>query len=51
MPKQRTYHILTLGCAKNAVDSEGMHSILARRGYEAVSGPRAAEVVIVNTCG
>jgi ribosomal protein S12 methylthiotransferase len=51
MPKQRTYHILTLGCAKNAVDSEGMHSILARRGYEAVNAPRAAEVVIVNTCG
>jgi ribosomal protein S12 methylthiotransferase len=51
MPKQRTYHILTLGCAKNAVDSEGMHSVLSRRGYEAVNGPRAAEVVIVNTCG
>jgi ribosomal protein S12 methylthiotransferase len=51
LPKQRTYHILTLGCAKNAVDSEGMHSVLSRRGYEAVSAPRAAEVVIVNTCG
>jgi len=51
LPKQRTYHILTLGCAKNAVDSEGMHSVLSRRGYEAVTTPRAAEVVIVNTCG
>jgi len=51
MPKQRTYHILTLGCAKNAVDSEGMHDLLARRGYEPVAQPRAAEVVIVNTCG
>lgn len=51
MPKQRTYHILTLGCAKNAVDSEGMHSVLSRRGYEVVQTPRAAEVVIVNTCG
>ena len=28
-----------------------MHSVLARRGYEAVATPRAAEVVIVNTCG
>jgi ribosomal protein S12 methylthiotransferase len=51
MPKQRTYHILTLGCAKNAVDSEGMHALLTRRGYEPVASPRAAEVVIVNTCG
>jgi len=51
MPKQRTYHILTLGCAKNAVDSEGMHHLLTRRGYAPVAQPRAAEVVIVNTCG
>ena len=51
MPKQRTYHILTLGCAKNAVDSEGMHDLLSRRGYVPVSAPRSAEVVIVNTCG
>lgn len=51
MPQQRTYHIQTLGCAKNAVDSEGMHSLLTGRGYVPVATPRAAEVVIVNTCG
>ncbi len=51
MKHRSTYHILTLGCAKNAVDSEGMHNLLARRGYEPVATARAAEVVIVNTCG
>lgn len=44
------YHIVTLGCPKNSVDSEGMHSILAQQGYIAVAERDAADVVIVNTC-
>ncbi len=44
------YHIVTLGCPKNSVDSEGMHSILAQQGYTAVAERDAADVVIVNTC-
>ena len=27
------YHIITLGCPKNAVDSEGMGGILAAQGH------------------
>lgn len=44
------YHIITLGCPKNTVDSEGMHGILSREGYVAVAEADAADVVIVNTC-
>ena len=44
------YHIITLGCPKNTVDSEGMHGILAREGHTAVDEAAAADVVIVNTC-
>lgn len=42
--------IQTLGCAKNAVDSEVMTGLLSGGGYRIVSrGP--ADVGIVNTCG
>jgi ribosomal protein S12 methylthiotransferase len=44
------YHILTLGCPKNAVDSEGMDSILSGRGHTPVTQPGEADVIIVNTC-
>lgn len=44
------FHIITLGCPKNAVDSEGMHGILTREGHTAVEATDVADVVIVNTC-
>src|SRR5689334_17702086 len=44
------YHIITLGCPKNAVDSEGMGGILAAQGHTSVAQPGDADVVIVNTC-
>jgi ribosomal protein S12 methylthiotransferase len=44
------YHIITLGCPKNAVDSEGMGGILDSQGHTAVAQADAADVVIVNTC-
>ena len=44
------YHIITLGCPKNAVDSEGMGGILAAQGHTAAADPGDADVVIVNTC-
>jgi ribosomal protein S12 methylthiotransferase len=44
------YHIITLGCPKNAVDSEGMGGILAAQGHTSVARPDDADVVIVNTC-
>ena len=44
------YHIITLGCPKNSVDSEGMGGILAAQGHSEVSAANDADVVIVNTC-
>src|SRR5918911_1081715 len=44
------YHIITLGCPKNQVDSEGMGGILAAQGHTPVAQPDHADVVIVNTC-
>ncbi len=44
------FHILTLGCPKNTVDSEGMHGLLLAQGHTPVDQPDGADVVIVNTC-
>jgi len=44
------YHIITLGCPKNAVDSEGMGGILSAQGHTPVAQADQADVVIVNTC-
>jgi ribosomal protein S12 methylthiotransferase len=42
--------VVTLGCAKNHVDSEVMLGVLADAGYELTRDVSAAEVVIINTC-
>jgi ribosomal protein S12 methylthiotransferase len=49
--KSRLFHLVSLGCSKNTVDSEGMAQLLGRAGYQATADPRQAEVLIVNTCG
>ncbi len=45
------YYLLSLGCAKNTVDSESMAQVLQQSGMRGVGDPAAAEVMIVNTCG
>ena len=45
------YYLITLGCPKNTVDSEGMAMLLSGAGYQGVSVPQNADVIIVNTCG
>ena len=47
----RSFSVVTLGCAKNRVDSEGMSTLLLERGYSEHDEPDDADVVIVNTCG
>ncbi len=42
--------LITLGCAKNEVDSEYMIADLVREGFEPVADLATAEAVIVNTC-
>ena len=48
---KNTFHLVSLGCAKNTVDSDSMAQLLLRDGYRAVDDPTRANVLIVNTCG
>ena len=48
---KNTFHLVSLGCAKNTVDSDSMAQLLIRDGYHAVDNPAHANVLIVNTCG
>ena len=43
--------IVSLGCAKNLVDSEQIASLLEAAGVEVCADPATAPVAIVNTCG
>lgn len=43
--------VITLGCAKNQVDSEVMLGVLRKKGYEIVTDLETADVAVVNTCG
>lgn len=43
--------VVTLGCAKNQVDSEVMLGVLERSGFEIVNELERADVAVVNTCG
>ncbi|MEW6569429.1 MAG: 30S ribosomal protein S12 methylthiotransferase RimO [Chloroflexota bacterium] len=44
-------HLISLGCAKNTVDSESMRHLLHQAGYGQSQEAQAADVLIVNTCG
>ena len=43
--------VVSLGCAKNQVDTEYMLGLLHDSGYEFVSNPKRADILVVNTCG
>ncbi|GAB4004944.1 30S ribosomal protein S12 methylthiotransferase RimO [Nocardioides ultimimeridianus] len=43
--------LLTLGCARNDVDSEELAGRLAADGFQLVEDPEDADTVVVNTCG
>ena len=45
-----TVYLLSLGCARNQVDSETMLGRLAAEGWEVIQDPAAAEAIVVNTC-
>ena len=47
----RSVHVVTLGCARNEVDSEEMAGRLAADGFRLVAEPGEAEMILVNTCG
>ncbi len=46
----RTLHLVSLGCARNQVDSEWMVGRLVAAGWEIVGDPALAHTIVVNTC-
>ena len=48
---KRTVAVVTLGCARNEVDSEELAGRLAADGWTLVDDIESAEVALVNTCG
>lgn len=49
--QSRQLHIISLGCARNLVDSEVMAGILQKNDYRIVQEAAGADIVLVNTCG
>ncbi|MFL3017336.1 MAG: 30S ribosomal protein S12 methylthiotransferase RimO [Acidimicrobiales bacterium] len=45
-----TYHLVTLGCPKNEVDSDKLVGLLTRDGMTSTERPQDADLIIVNTC-
>ncbi|MFD6953345.1 ribosomal protein S12 methylthiotransferase RimO [Nocardiopsis sp. TSRI0078] len=51
MSSRRTVSLVTLGCARNEVDSEELAGRLSAGGWDLVDGDTKADVTLVNTCG
>ncbi len=51
MTETKSLFLVSLGCAKNRVDSEHMLGILNRDGYQVVDDIEKAGYVVINTCG
>lgn len=43
--------IVTLGCAKNEVDSEDIAGVLDNEGFDIQAKARKTDVIVINTCG
>ena len=48
---EKTFAMISLGCAKNLVNSEQMLYLMSEAGFTLVPEPDGADLVIVNTCG
>ena len=49
--KSKKIHFVSLGCARNLVDSEVMLGLTTKDGFEVTDDASQAEVIVVNTCG
>ena len=47
----KTVALITMGCARNDVDSEELAGRLAADGWKLVDDAAEAEVAVINTCG
>ena len=45
-----TYHLVTLGCPKNQVDSDKLEGVLVADGLSSVDRASDADLIVVNTC-
>ena len=43
--------MISLGCAKNLVDSENILGLLVKNNYQIVNNKDEADILIINTCG
>ena len=48
---ERKVHLVSLGCARNKVDSEVMLGTLLGKGWSHTDSPELADAIIINTCG
>jgi len=48
--KRRNLHLISLGCAKNLVDSERLLGAAAEMGFQPGADPAEADLILVNTC-
>ena len=49
--EKQKLHLISLGCAKNLVDSEILLGGLKHSRYDVIDKPDEADTIIVNTCG
>lgn len=46
-----SFHLISLGCPKNLVDSELMFGLLEQAGWVFAENPQQASMLLINTCG
>lgn len=51
MSASKSVHFVSLGCAKNRVDTEVMLGLVDRASLRIVAQPEDAEAIVINTCG
>jgi len=51
MDSKEKVFLISLGCAKNLVDSESILGLIKEKGFTIVSSIDEAEIVVINTCG
>ncbi len=47
----KTFHLVSLGCPKNLVDSELVYGLLVKSGWQGLDEPDDAQILLINTCG
>ncbi len=51
MDPKKSLHLISLGCAKNLVDSEILLGGLRSTDVRITEDPREADTIVINTCG